>query len=61
MTKEIIFLTIGGIIGFASSFFMWKIQVGYEQKKYCQSIYSGNILIGRKFKDICRNVQQPST
>lgn len=37
MTKEIIFSVIGGIIGFASSFFMWKIQVRYEQKNIAKA------------------------
>ena len=39
MIGEVIFVIIGGIIGFASSYFMWKVQTRYEQENVARALY----------------------
>lgn len=39
MIGEVIFVIIGGIIGFASSYFMWKVQTRYEQKNVARALH----------------------
>lgn len=39
MIGEVIFVIIGGIIGFGSSYFVWKVQTRYEQKNVARALY----------------------
>lgn len=39
MIGEVIFVIIGGIIGFVSSYFVWKVQTRYEQKNVARALY----------------------
>ena len=39
MLAEVVFAIIGWIIGFASSYLMWKVQTRYEQKNIARALY----------------------
>lgn len=38
MIGEVTFVIIGGIIGFASSYFMWRVQTRYKQKNVARAL-----------------------
>lgn len=59
MTKQIIFSLIGGIIGFASSYFMWKMQNKYEKKNIAKAFILEIVSLEESLKIFTKMFENP--